>query len=310
MQTRNSVSGKIFLAVFGAFFVFILTGIVCLSFDEKRARVLAKQMYPNAEILAADTTNRIISGNVACAMYDSEYHLVFQQNFERKWFRIRASEAEGQGFDAALEKRRQLDAALAAFAEQTDVPYLARYTTDGIGVCIYTAEQDPDKLTQMHARLLSLQQPDAVQPFSIVRCSAEKYAQVQDIREDEFIRQNAELTWSVDGCILGFSASDPRKMLGFGKSDTEFTWSASSAEASYAMRAEYIANGKMDEYPEFNADTPLVWYCEVFENTGTVQSGVRQWAVSGKKPSYNSQTDRWEEPLGQSYIFHEGVIVC
>lgn len=310
MEKRNSVLCKIIPAVFTAIGIFILICLSGLFWDKIRAKKLAKKMYPTAEILYAVPTNQLTRSTVACLLYDSEYHLVFQQDFERSWFRMHAAEVEGHGFDAALERRRQIDEALAAFAEQTTVPYLTCHTSDGYGVCIYTTEQDPDILSEMHARFLSLQAPDAVQPFSIVSCSAEEYTRVQNTPEDKFIRRCAELNWTAERYCVATSAADPARMFGFVKADTEFTWNASSVRAAYDLRASFIENGKMNEYPEFNADTPLTWYCEVYGTSDSVHCGVRQWAASGKQPTYNSRTESWEDPVGQSYIFNEGVVIC
>ncbi|MBR5405935.1 MAG: hypothetical protein K6E36_01970 [Oscillospiraceae bacterium] len=305
-RKRNPVLSGILTAVFTAAGILFLTVIVSLFLDEKRAGSLVKKLYPAAELLDTMPTSQILRSDVACLLYDSEYHLAFQQNVERSWFRMRASEQDETGFDAALERHRQMDEVLAAFAEQTTVPYLAFHASDSCGVCIYTTEQDPDILTEMHGRLLSLQAQDAVQSFSVVSCSAEAYAHIRNTTEDEFIRSAAELSPTAGGFGLRSSSSDPARMLGFGKADTKFTWEAKSVREAYEMRASYIADGKMNEYPEFKENSPLIYYCDVLGTPGSVQSGVRQWAVSGKTRTYNSKTKRWEYPVGQSYIFKKG----
>ena len=281
----------------------MLAGAATLLTDKLRAEKQAKDMYPDAQILAAEPQNSLLTGTVTCALYDPAEQLVFQQNFERSFCFMHPVTPSGNGYDAQKAKREALSAALERFSAQTDAEYFVRYRSDGEGVHLFTQASDPDTLAAMCEAMLAAMPADGKQSFSVVSCSAADYAQIQSGDPAEQTALCTQIGF-FDGVQTIMPASDDAPMmLGMPPAYSRFDWQSSSWAEAYADRLRMIENGEMAAYPEFNADAMTEWYCDVYAGFDSMQYGVRQWAHTSGDAHYNKRTKRWDSPVGQVYVF-------
>lgn len=132
------------------------------------------ERYPAAEIVTTSKEGFLIPKKIQLTCRDTEYDMLFIQNYRRKGTHAESEDSGSQGYEARAKVHTDCLTQIAALRMPQDVPcQIVRYPND-TGFTVFTKATAQDEI----AALLDAMQPETVKtpmPYCIDICSPELY---------------------------------------------------------------------------------------------------------------------------------------